>query len=787
MFVAFSGRSLRLWSVPAALVFMAACSNDARQLVIRDTSILQDTSDTSGPYEVMTVVFDPRGVETVNLVYTTAELGEEIRVPMTEVRTDRYMAEIPGQVLGTRVQYWVEAENNDGQSATDPVGAPDSVFAFSIVDGPLPDAGGDTDFELPDFDGGVDADDAFDVVDDVSDDVSDAGDDVLDAGDVNDAFDGVDDVQDVGPDADDVGPEIDVVPDVEEAVCEIAFLAPLNLAFLGAPQDQDARIPGHQTRVDLEVGPFEGDVQATVTLTVDGAEVASGDFIDPAFSFESVTLADGERILQADAVLTNGATCSARISVIAEGAIPDTDRDGILDSDDNCPTTVNTDQADLDRDGLGDVCDDDRDGDGVPNSRDNCPVLANPDQADLDGNGVGDLCSNDRDGDGILNTADNCPNNPNADQADNDRDRQGDVCDNDDDNDRVLDPRDNCPLTPNADQSDLDGDGRGDACDDDFDGDGVLNDVDNCPDDANPDQADRDRDGDGDVCDDVENCSTAADCPGGFICLRGLCEEAEGCVTNADCLVGTVCQAGTCVSSGEIPDTECTTTTDCPEGLLCQFGRCVPDRCIADNDCPGDQRCLSGECIDGSLPLPGGCSTDSDCDIDEQCVAQLCIPRQCRTSRDCGRDETCIRGFCAPIDIPIDLPECTTDDDCPLFLPSCLLGICVPNIPGLPEGCQTDAQCPDDQSCVLSVCINSQCRTGTDCGPNQNCLFGFCTPADLPLPVPGSCDDNSDCVAGSSCQFSVCLPDSLPIPGPCGPGDFCEAPLECQFGFCLPF
>jgi probable HAF family extracellular repeat protein len=50
----------------------------------------------------------------------------------------------------------------------------------------------------------------------------------------------------------------------------------------------------------------------------------------------------------------------------------DSDGDGILDNDDNCPDTPNPDQSDLDGDGIGDVCDPDVDGDGVPNESDNC-------------------------------------------------------------------------------------------------------------------------------------------------------------------------------------------------------------------------------------------------------------------------------------------------------------------------------------------------------------------------------------------------------------------------------
>lgn len=71
----------------------------------------------------------------------------------------------------------------------------------------------------------------------------------------------------------------------------------------------------------------------------------------------------------------------------------DSDRDGIPDATDNCDTYENPDQADRDRDGTGDVCDDD-DQDGVANSRDNCPMVTNRAQEDADGDGAGDACDN---------------------------------------------------------------------------------------------------------------------------------------------------------------------------------------------------------------------------------------------------------------------------------------------------------------------------------------------------------------------------------------------------------
>lgn len=46
----------------------------------------------------------------------------------------------------------------------------------------------------------------------------------------------------------------------------------------------------------------------------------------------------------------------------------DSDGDGVLDGDDNCPAISNADQADFDRDSLGDSCDPDDDNDGMPDA-----------------------------------------------------------------------------------------------------------------------------------------------------------------------------------------------------------------------------------------------------------------------------------------------------------------------------------------------------------------------------------------------------------------------------------
>jgi cysteine-rich repeat protein len=73
----------------------------------------------------------------------------------------------------------------------------------------------------------------------------------------------------------------------------------------------------------------------------------------------------------------------------------DADKDGFLDSADNCPDVSNPSQFDEDSDGIGNSCD-------------NCPKVANKDQADADKDGVGDACPAPVCGDGNLGEGEQC-------------------------------------------------------------------------------------------------------------------------------------------------------------------------------------------------------------------------------------------------------------------------------------------------------------------------------------------------------------------------------------------
>ncbi|MDW8850110.1 thrombospondin type 3 repeat-containing protein [Flavobacterium sp. MMLR14_040] len=102
----------------------------------------------------------------------------------------------------------------------------------------------------------------------------------------------------------------------------------------------------------------------------------------------------------------------------------DSDGDGLLNINDNCPYVFNPLQEDDDHDGVGNVCDNcliynpdqvDTDKDGRGDACDNCKLIANFDQADTDGDGIGDVC-------------DNCPTMKNPLQEDTNKNGIGDVC-----------------------------------------------------------------------------------------------------------------------------------------------------------------------------------------------------------------------------------------------------------------------------------------------------------------------------------------------------------------------
>ncbi len=122
----------------------------------------------------------------------------------------------------------------------------------------------------------------------------------------------------------------------------------------------------------------------------------------------------------------------------APAAPKDSDRDGVYDSQDQCPNTPIGTQVDTTG------CNIDSDGDGVANTIDQCPNTPAGQAVDARG------CNNDLDGDGVINEIDRCPNTPAGTKVG----AKGCSLALDSDQDGVLDQDDQCPETPLTDKVD---------------------------------------------------------------------------------------------------------------------------------------------------------------------------------------------------------------------------------------------------------------------------------------------------------------------------------------------
>ena len=249
-------------------------------------------------------------------------------------------------------------------------------------------------------------------------------------------------------------------------------------------------------------------VPAEWMATVRSAPTKDGDV--------SFSLSGGSALPLTDAAVTAPQyrfTAGIRITPLAR----DTDGDGVLDRDDQCP------EAREDRDGFEDedgCVDADNDRDGIPDEVDRCRDKPEDKDGFEDDDGCPEL---DDDNDGIPDVDDTCRFKP----EDKDGFEDDDGCpDLDNDQDGIPDTKDACPDAP----EDMDGYNDTDGCPDpDNDVDGIPDDKDQCP------LTREDKDGfqDDDGCPELDNDAdgvpdTTDKCPLQPETIDGK-DDADGC------------------------------------------------------------------------------------------------------------------------------------------------------------------------------------------------------------------------------------------------------------------
>ncbi|MEJ7838721.1 MAG: Ig-like domain-containing protein [Thermomicrobiales bacterium] len=146
-----------------------------------------------------------------------------------------------------------------------------------------------------------------------------------------------------------------------------------------------------------DVDPDVGDVPSYTVIT----ELANGTLVletDGTFTYTPNAGFSGEDSFTYTLSDGQGGTAVGTMTITVLPKFPiDTDKDGVVDEFDNCPTIANPGQEDSDGDRADDACDavepdPDFDGDGIADTIDNCPTIANLGQADSDGDGRGDAC-----------------------------------------------------------------------------------------------------------------------------------------------------------------------------------------------------------------------------------------------------------------------------------------------------------------------------------------------------------------------------------------------------------
>lgn len=94
-----------------------------------------DTDDVFNPYQINAMIRHKSGIINATLYYKTTLAGAYTSVPMvynSALGVYNWSAQIPAQVTGTTVYYYIHAEANSGKTQVRPMPAPEGYFHFDV-------------------------------------------------------------------------------------------------------------------------------------------------------------------------------------------------------------------------------------------------------------------------------------------------------------------------------------------------------------------------------------------------------------------------------------------------------------------------------------------------------------------------------------------------------------------------------------------------------------------------------------------------------------------------------
>src|SRR3989338_2711412 len=183
-------------------------------------------------------------------------------------------------------------------------------------------------------------------------------------------------------------------PAAHAETVDIGFLGQESISF-----STSELIAGTRARVYARIHNF-GDIDVTGRVAFHQGTIPLGSSqpisVRAGGAYEEVfvdfTVPEAEFNIRAQIVDTDPAETVTDNNIVLSTMfepIEDEDQDGVIDDEDNCPSTENPDQQDADGDGKGNVCDEDDDNDSLSDEVEE-ELGSDPEATDTDGDGVDD-------------------------------------------------------------------------------------------------------------------------------------------------------------------------------------------------------------------------------------------------------------------------------------------------------------------------------------------------------------------------------------------------------------